>query len=179
MFGPSLKDTQRKALEHFITLSGNQRLNEGEINDYMKTFSAYLCKKDDAYYYNYSFLVQQNREFQEFLDKAAAKREVLTDFASKLKQVTQFKELMEHGDSANSVEVYMNELWKIDAASEKCSLMEDFSVSGAVCGQSDDIITLRYKDRTFSFSPKVDVKYLEQIVAGLLNTAAGREDSNE
>lgn len=179
MFEPSVKYNHRETLEHFIPLSGSSLLNEGEITAYMQAFSDYLCKKDDAYYYNYSFLVQQNIEFQEFLYKAAAKREILANFAVRLKRIAQFEELLKCGDSADSVKVSMNDLWKIDAESEKCSLVEDFSVSGAVCGQSDDITTLQYKDRTYSFSPNVDDKYLEQIVAVLLNTTAGQEDSDE
>lgn len=173
------KDDQKETLERFIALSENSRLNESEITDYLQAFSTYLCKKDAAYYYNYSFLVQQNSEFQEFLNQAATKRTALVNFVVKMNQLTQFKTLLGYGGSSNSVEVTMNNLWRIDAASGKCSLIEDFSVSGAACGQSGDIITLRYSDCTYSFPPTVDDQYLNQIVEILLNTAAEKGDTDE
>lgn len=178
MFKPFIKDFREK-MERFIPSSERPKLNENEIIDYVQAFSAYLCKKDGAYCYNYSFLVQQNREFLEFLEKADVKRTALIEFIDRLNQIEKLKALSGTGGSANSMEVSMNDLWKIDAESGECSLIDDFSVSGAVCGSSSDMITLRYKGRASTLSPDIDQKYLEQIVEILLDTAAEREDNND
>lgn len=179
MFDPSINDGQKEMLERFIALSGNSTLSEDEITDYIQAFSTYLCKKDDAYYYNYSFLVQQNYEFKDFLNKAAVKEKVLVDFFNKLNQLSQFRLLLGCMGNRNSIEISLNNFWKIDAVSEECSLIKDFSISGAICGQSADIIMVRYGEHTFSFSPAIDDKYLEQIVDVLLNAATGRGDHDE
>lgn len=179
MFDPSIKDCQKEMLERFIALFRNSTLSEDEITNYIQVFSAYLCKKDDAYYYNYSFLVQQNNEFKDFLNKAAVKEKTLVAFFNKLKQLSQFKSLLGCKGSANSIEISINNFWKIDVLSEKCSLIKDFSISGTICGESGDIIMVRYREHTFSFSPAIDYKYLEQIADILLNAAVEQGDHRE
>lgn len=180
MLDLSLKDSQKEVLQRLITLFKNAALDEDEITDYIQAFSAYLSKKDSAYYYNYSFLVQQNCGFKDFLKKAVVKEKVLKDFFKKLKRLPQLKSMLGRiGSVDHPIEVSMNDFWKIDTQSEACSLVEDFSIGGAVCGESGDIITLRCGDRTFSFSPAVDDKYLEQIAEMLRNDAAGRGDHDE
>lgn len=179
MLNPSLKDSQREVLQRLITLFKNAALDEDEVTDYIQAFSAYLSKKDNAYYYNYSFLVQQNCGFKDFLKKTVAKETVLKDFFKRLKRLPQLKPMLGRVGSVDPIEVSMNNFWKIDTQSEACSLVEDFSIGGAVCGESGDIIMLRCGDSTFSFSPAVDDKYLEQIAEMLRNAAAGRGDHDE
>ena len=59
-----------------------------------RIFSAYLSNKDSAYYYNYSFLVQQNYNFVDFLNKAVSKEKVLVDFFTRLKRLPQLKTML-------------------------------------------------------------------------------------
>lgn len=70
----SRKGVQKEMLERFIMSYEHAALDENEINNYIQAFSAYLSNKDSAYYYNYSFLVQQNYNFVDFLNKAVSKK---------------------------------------------------------------------------------------------------------
>lgn len=164
----SRKDFQKKVLEQFIMSYKHSTFNEDEINNYIQAFSAYLSKKDSAYYYNYSFLVQQNCDFVEFLNRVVAKEKVLVDFFTRLKRLPQLRPMLGPG---GGMELSLNNFWTIDTQSGICSLVEDFSIDGAVCGDSGDTIMVRYGDSTFSFSPAVDDKYLEQIAEALHNAA--------
>ena len=87
----SRKGVQKEMLERFIMSYEHAALDENEINNYIQAFSAYLSNKDSAYYYNYSFLVQQNYNFVDFLNKAVSKKKVLVDFFTRLKRLPQLK----------------------------------------------------------------------------------------
>ena len=164
----SRRGVQKEMLEPFIMAYKHAALDENEMNKYIQAFSAYLSNKDSAYYYNYRFLVQQNYDFVDFLKKAVAKEKVLLDFFTRLKLLPQLKPLLGPG---GGMKLSLNNFWAIDTQSGICSLVEDFSIDGAVCGSSGDIITMRYGDSTFCFAPTVGDEYLKQIAAAL-NKAA-------
>lgn len=178
MPNPSRKDSQREVLERFIALYKSAAFHEDELTDYIQAFSAYLNLTDPAYYYNYSFLVQQTVEFRDFLTKAVAKERVLTDFFARLKRQPRFQSLLGGVGTAGSIEVSLNNFWRIDPQSEACSLVEDFSIGGAVCAASGDRVMVRRGDSVFRFSPAVDERYLEQVAALLSGADSERGDCN-
>lgn len=164
----SRKGVQKEMLERFIMSYKHVALDENEISNYIQAFSAYLSNKDSAYYYNYSFLVQQNYNFVDFLNKAVSKEKVLVDFFTRLKRLPQLKTML---GPVGGMELSLNNFWTIDTQSGICSLVEDFSIDGAICGSSGDIIMMRYGDSTFGFPPTVNEKYLRQIAEALHNAA--------
>ncbi len=170
------KDGQKETLQRFLSPANNLAQNYTGISDYISALSTYLCKKDDAYHYNYSFLVRQNSEFREFLDKAAIKRNTLIDFTARLTHLAQFPVLTKQENSVDLIVASLNDFWEVNVPAGDCFLSENFSISGATCMESSDIVTLRHSGHTVSFSPRINDDYLRQIVCRFLCSGQVHED---
>lgn len=173
------KDNLNAILQHTFSLLDQSKLNYKEMVDYIEAFSAYLCKKDNSYHYNYNFLTWKNLEFQEFLNNAAAKRDTLTEFFSRLECFPQFTMMTKQENETGPVVISLNNLWKITTAGGECVLVEDFDIEGAACKPSSDIITLWYGGHSSSFNPTVDEESLTQILENLMGYGLSQGDEHE
>ena len=104
----SRKGVQKEMLERFIMSYKHAALDANEINNYIQAFFVYVSNKDSAYYYNYSFLVQQNYNFVDFLNKAVSKEKVLVDFFTRLKRLPQLKTML---GPVGGMELSLDNFW--------------------------------------------------------------------
>lgn len=175
----SFKDGRREALQRLLPPSAGFAQNEEERDNYIRAFSAYLCEKDEAYYYNFAFLVQQNLEFQEFLKKAAAKRVILENFVDELKRSPYFSALAAQKPAVDPFVISINNFWEIEAASMECRLAKDFIVNGAFRSPAEDIIMLRCAGKQASVLSAIGFEKMEKIMKDMGSIKVEQVDSDE
>lgn len=109
--------------------------NKAEI--FVDAFSSFICASDDAYKYNYPFLIEQFKNFSTFEKQAREKVNILLKINESLKSSSV---IMSHACKDN-IEISLNDFLTLNSL-KGISLCDNFSSEGAK--SKENVLTIRF-----------------------------------